>query len=77
MIIKLDSGKKLTLEEVKEVIDKFQDLLGDKKEEVFIPYIQPHQPNYNELEYIPYRITCTDGPEQWYEMTHTTCEEIW
>jgi hypothetical protein len=37
MIIKLDSGKELTLEEVKEVIDKFQGLLGTKEKE-YIPY---------------------------------------
>jgi len=55
MIIKLNSGKELTLEEVKEVIDKFQGLLGTKEKE-YVPYPvypQPFSPPFFPVE--PYR----------------------
>lgn len=62
MIIILDSGKELTIEEVKEVVDKFQGLLGDGKER-YIPYpiIDP-QPIYPTIPtYYGPIITCFIG----------------
>ena len=45
MIIKLDSGKELTLEEVKEVVEKFNGMFVKKQKEYLPPvYVYPTYP---------------------------------
>ncbi len=69
MIIKLDSGKELTLEEVKEVIDKFQGLLGEK-EAIFIPYQREEDERFLVK---PYEIIYTDHAPTWDLYTQPYC----
>lgn len=58
MVIKLSTGKELTLEEVKEVIDKFQEMFGDTVKE-YIPYpIYPTQPYVYPYTNEPYYTIC-------------------
>ena len=70
MIIKLDSGKELTLEEVKEVIEKFKGIFKEK-EDFFVHFTQPVVP----FEYQPYKITYPDNTEYWYTPTYCSYEE--
>ena len=56
MIIKLESGKELTLEEIKEIVDKFQGLFGKKE---YIPYrpVRPQFPQFPEPYYVYPNVT--------------------
>ena len=51
MIIKLSTGKELTLEEAKEVYDKMYELMNGKGRETYIPYPAPIYPP---MPWIPY-----------------------
>ena len=61
MIIKLSTGKELTLEEAKEVYDKMYELMNGKGRETYVPYPVP-QPMY----------PGTPCPSPWWEFTWTS-----
>lgn len=62
MIIKLSTGKELTIDEAKEVYEKLLELTGTNRRDTYVPYPVP-QPVYPSTPY----------PNPWWEFNWSSC----